>query len=513
MTIVSVRHTLRRSCAACAKSKHRCDLSTPTCSRCVKRKVLCVYANEPLTATPAVVRKSTIAMGRSFERSGTFSSVDPFDSYPQTRLPRAQVQRLIHSFLHKIAFEYYPLDLNAASNPFLISWWPLALGDPALFHVCLQTACLDEEMRVCKGFNVTELLMDNSADLLRRIAETQSTKGLHSSELLMADSVALLRHKVSDATLAVQDGTLNSIITLASIEFGKGNLKVAQMHVDAVRRLVNMRGGLNSVRQTSPLTARMITWVSMIVVGRPVFQTRDDFGLGEGIPPIPEWQIDVTAFHHDLSELNIPEIDFVVANILVRLRNVFKRAEKMPFSTTSLHDLTSFVVHRLMLSAPNPEDSLASPLTESIRLALILYMFIMHGATYYPHAVISDKLAAELMEILKKADTLPHQYCSLDVWIVATGLVSSAGTSCYQFFVDRAQAVSNSLSLENWDDALVHIRNVLWLEALEAEATFRPHWHYSMAPGTKPPMRICRSPRTTFTGYICMRPGLIESSP
>lgn len=94
--------------------------------------------------------------------------------------------------LNKIAFQYYPLDLNPSSNPFLVSWWPLALGDPALFHVSLQTACLDEELLAQKGFQA--------------------------SEILMADSVALLRRKVQDDTLALQDGTINSVITLAAIE-------------------------------------------------------------------------------------------------------------------------------------------------------------------------------------------------------------------------------------------------------------------------------------------------------
>jgi hypothetical protein len=159
---------------------------------------------------------------------------------------------LTRSVLHKIAFQYYPLDLNATTNPFLVSWWPIALGDPALFHVSLQTACLDEELLAQRGF--------------------------HTSELLMADSVALLRRKVEDSSLAVQDGTMNSVITLATIEvrrpplrhcglsltscfqFGKGNTQIARMHVDGVKRLVGLRGGINAVRQTSPLTARMVSW-------------------------------------------------------------------------------------------------------------------------------------------------------------------------------------------------------------------------------------------------------------
>jgi predicted enzyme involved in methoxymalonyl-ACP biosynthesis len=74
------------------------------------------------------------------------------------------------------------------------------LGDPALFHVSLQTACLDEE----------------------RLAQ----KGFQTSEMLMADSVALLRRKVEDMSLAVQDGTMNSVITLATIEvrFFRGHI-------------------------------------------------------------------------------------------------------------------------------------------------------------------------------------------------------------------------------------------------------------------------------------------------
>lgn len=96
-----MRYTLRRSCAACAKSKHSCDLRTPRCSRCVKRKTQCAYANEPLTAqsTPAGKAGGLISpVDRLHPLSSyRFGSLDPFDSYPQTRLPRDHVQRLIHS--------------------------------------------------------------------------------------------------------------------------------------------------------------------------------------------------------------------------------------------------------------------------------------------------------------------------------------------------------------------------------------------------------------------------------
>lgn len=126
------------------------------------------------------------------------------------------------------------MDLDLTSNPFVVSWWPLALADPALFHVSLQTASLDIDLRAQKGFA--------------------------NSEILMADSVSLVRQKVDDPASALQDETLDAIITLAAIEYGKGNLDVSALHVDGVKRLVQLRGGIDAVKRVSPLTARMVAW-------------------------------------------------------------------------------------------------------------------------------------------------------------------------------------------------------------------------------------------------------------
>ncbi|RHZ49504.1 Zn(II)2Cys6 transcription factor [Aspergillus thermomutatus] len=451
-----MRQTLRRSCAACAKSKLSCDLRIPRCSRCTKRDVLCVYANEPWTAQPPAApgrgegRSAKPAHGLVTLTDSQFGILDPFESYPPTKLPREHVQRLIHTFIHKIAFEYYPLDLNPTSNPFLVSWWPLALGDPALFHVSLQTACLDEELLAQRGFQT--------------------------SELLMAESVALLRRKIDDLSLAMQDVTMNSVITLAAIEFGKGNIRVSEMHVDGVKRLVNLRGGINSVRQTSPLTARMVSWVSLLIKGHPQFKTQDDLGIGDGIPPIPEWQLDTTLLPDNISELSSLYIDYSVWNVFIRLLNAFQRMRYTPFTPARLHDLTCFVVHRLLFSAPDMSSPHSSPVTESIRYAIILYMFTIQGPTYYSHAVILNMIVARFMEQLTRLYSTPHVPGSLDLWLISNGLVASSGTPLYQWFMERARALAAELQLTSWDDVLVRIKCILWLETTHAEGIFRRHW-------------------------------------
>jgi hypothetical protein len=64
----------------------------------------------------------------------------------------------------------------------------------------------------------------------------------------MADSVALLRRKVEDTSLAVQDGTMNSVITLAAIEV-RSSLELAlspflssSKHLTDISRLAVWQG-------------------------------------------------------------------------------------------------------------------------------------------------------------------------------------------------------------------------------------------------------------------------------
>ena len=226
-------------------------------------------------------------------------------------------------------------------------------------------------------------------------------------------------------------------------------------------------------------------------MGHPQFNTQDDNGIGDGIPPIPEWQLDPASgpVYHD-PELSGPDadVDYEVRNVFTRLRNAFHRAQQTSFPTTRLHDLTCFVVHRLLLSAPDTMSPRPPPpLTECIRYAIILYMLIVQGPTYFSHAVLLNATVARLVEQLERLEWTIRECGSLDVWLLATGMVASAGSMQYQWFFERGRALAASLQLENWDDILVRIKSVLWLETLHGEDVFRPHWDAVLNPATDHP--------------------------
>ncbi|EKV04878.1 hypothetical protein PDIG_86790 [Penicillium digitatum PHI26] len=220
----------------------------------------------------------------------------------------------------------------------------------------------------------------------------------------------------------------------------------------------------------------MFERVSMLIMGHPQFETQDDFGIGDGIPPIPEWQFDSTVLDDQLFDLSNIEVEYAVKNVLSRLRSIFHRVRNMPFQATQLHDLTCFVIHRLLLSAPATTISLPSPITESIRCGVIIYMFIAQGPTYYSHAVILNTIMIRFMENLEHLTSISRVYDSLDVWFAAVGMVASAGTPHHRWFMSRAREIAVALNLENFDVILFHIKSVLWLEKPQSEDLVRSHW-------------------------------------
>ncbi|KAJ6438169.1 C6 zinc finger domain-containing protein [Purpureocillium lavendulum] len=370
------------------------------------------------------------------------AAFDPFDSYPPTRLPRIHVQRLMQHFLSAIAFQYYPLDLNMDSNPFVVAWWPRALADPALFHVSIQTASLDEELRAQRGFPV--------------------------SELLMVDSVSLVRRKIDDSSLAVQDETMNAVVTLAAIEHGKGNLEVSRMHIDGVKRMVDVRGGIREVKRTSPLTARMVPWVSLLVMGAPQFLVQDDDGLGDGISPIPQWHLAPTAAGFDEYIFGDQAIDFDVADILKRLRHILQPSGPCRPTNADLHDLTCFVVHKLLLlpasSAAGPTRSATS---ECLRYATVLYMLVIHGTTYYAHIHLALNVLHQLRKQVEALGGTTSLHRLVGLWAVSAGMAVAAETDGSRWFMEQGRDLARASGLATWDDVLVQLRAVVWSEAHE----------------------------------------------
>lgn len=209
----------------------------------------------------------------------------------------------------------------------------------------------------------------------------------------------------------------------------------------------------------------------MILTGFPQFETQDDLGAGDGISSISEWYLSQPLSGPvDIENLILDE---PVANIFYRLRNLSHAAQQLPLSTTKFHDLTCFVVHRLL---PACSDLSCSASTGVMRYALILYMLIIHGTTYYPHTLVLNQALAQFVKFYEQSELVFHTQCALQVWLLAIGMVASIGTSHYPRLAGKARTIAASMRMCTWDQVFIHVKSILWFDTVPGETGFRPHW-------------------------------------
>lgn len=220
----------------------------------------------------------------------------------------------------------------------------------------------------------------------------------------------------------------------------------------------------------------------MIVLQSPQFTTQDDSGHGDGIAPTPLWYQATTSYEPS-SQLLLDTLDLepVVTDIVRRLRVLFHQPEQFPMSTTEFHDLTCFVLHRLLGLTPSStlhkgSGNLQSR-SECVRFATALYLLHLHGPTYFSHAGLQYNLAVQLKAHLEDClDTLLPMDGSLVIWFLSIGLLATSGTPDYEWFRTQATAASSSLGARAWEDILPHLKNILWMEKHHIDCLFLQNW-------------------------------------
>ncbi|KAL5318805.1 hypothetical protein ACEPPN_013872 [Leptodophora sp. 'Broadleaf-Isolate-01'] len=144
------------------------------------------------------------------------SGIDPFKSCPSSNIPDAEL--FMHHYFSNFKSKSFPMALGYQEKPFLQTWWSMASDNPAMFSATLQLSAFDLEVM-------------------------QGNKGTQRSKLLLKkECISLLRKRVEDPILG----------------FERGNLKMVKMHVEGLKRMVSIRGGLDAIRATNPVLTNLI---------------------------------------------------------------------------------------------------------------------------------------------------------------------------------------------------------------------------------------------------------------
>lgn len=153
------------------------------------------------------------------------------------------------------------------------------------------------------------------------------------------------------------------------------------MHLEGLKRVISLRGGLETIRATNPMVANVTFWVSMISVNEPQLLP---LTYGDAERNI-NWMHDrdtATLLTHDgsLAKLEDFGVDLPTANILhevQRLSKLYNAAVDYGTPHDATHVLSHLcsIVDRLMQMSKNPSDDSPVPgLSQSCRIAGVLHV-------------------------------------------------------------------------------------------------------------------------------------------
>jgi hypothetical protein len=221
--------------------------------------------------------------------------------------------------------------------------------------------------------------------------------------------------------------------------------------------------------------------VSLLVSGSPQFETQDDFGEGNGICAIQQWQRPFSSECNDpnLLDFDALGLDPALCNIVNRLRCILH--DLAILSVTDLHDLACFTLHRLMSLPPHTGVESQSPnISECLQYSISAYMLILQGATYYSHAHILNALVIQFQPHLGPLSSIGECQDSLLLWLLSVGAVASTGTNENYWFRGEAAAVSAALDIQCWGDVEAHLKRILWHETRSRDV-FQQTWKEILA--------------------------------
>lgn len=192
----------------------------------------------------------------------------------------------------------------------------------------------------------------------------------------------LVGQRIQDPEKRFNDYTLASIAALLAMESDRGNIRGLNMHLEALKRIIEMRGGLEAIRQSNPMAANFAFWCAMVSIGEPTFLP---LTYGEETSDV-EWLHSAdtaTILTHDggMASLADFDVDVITANVLHRVQQLSQLYTSQVESGTPreatdvLSNLCSILERLLRLSKAPSKDSPIPGLSQSCRLAGCLHLF------------------------------------------------------------------------------------------------------------------------------------------
>lgn len=386
--------------------------------------------------------------------------LDPFQTYPESRVQGVDV--LMKYYLKTAVYKVFPWNPALENNPTTTYYVPLVWNDQVLFHATLQLSA----MRLSKHRISQNVKLDSDTKMQ-----------------LETECIRLLRDRVENQDLGkgVSDQTISAVATLAAIEHENGRMRMLKMHMNGLKRMVDVRGGLNAIRETSPMVANSVFWMFVVAIYEIPFPNLDPF-----LPPFLPSKHNLSHFQDfgppthesplplDLVNLGVVQPIALILNSVQHVSQLVPAFSSYPTAATSMVILTrmcALLSH--LLSLPQIQSSktadFSSVVSECTRYAILLHVFTPWRGLQPDGALTINHLLHQLIHYLKVLINFSEEQNmnnELVLWLFATGGVASLNMPERAWFVSHLAELTENMMISNWKDMKANVSRAIWHEKL-----------------------------------------------
>ncbi|KAF2235036.1 hypothetical protein EV356DRAFT_514665 [Viridothelium virens] len=403
--------------------------------------------------------------------------LDPFATYPIDLDARSL--GLVEHYISVLAHEAIPVDVRRQSNVLKTQWFALAMTHRAFMHSLLATAAMH-------AYTVGKA---SYYDIIRH-------KSLAVQEINL---------NLSDPISRIDDGNIAAVFSLLCVEESMLLPFIAQdgesqdlassqrlVHVNGLKRMIELRGGLAGLRVNQCLQALIIWHVALHSVASfyPPYLPLPESSHKNSQPqrqspyndrPTAPSQILTCCFDlgvdQDLAIL-LDDLSFLTTQLAHWLND-----PQAPFEPVDLQTRGNMIQVRLLGKYSNIQTaSLPSPMQSTLCLAALVFTVLVFQSRHELgiqalHHTALDQLTQNL---ILTQDYEWERVPDLKLWVLVIGAIGARGSAELPWFLNMLSSFCLDQRLTKTDEVIQRIRPLFWIDE-QLNGVLMQLWHHSLS--------------------------------
>ncbi|CAI6096671.1 hypothetical protein V2G26_016431 [Clonostachys chloroleuca] len=283
---------------------------------------------------------------------------------------------------------------------------------------------------------------------------------------------------------ALEDSTIGMIISLITQEYIRQQTQTAKLHLEGLKRIVNLRGGLKQFESNPGVLYKIckteITYC--LETGQPQIFYRNSMPQIHKALEANGFELDRQKVISTLLHKNIdPSLEDLLVDVCAVARLFNENKGKQIFDLVSFQEMNITIFSRLLrfhhLNAPKRESNIEA----AYHIGMTLFMMIISLQHDNRRILDFPLVTSTLRNIL--AEGLGDDESELTLWLSLLGAIWCIDDPDPSFFHTRIRTMTGRLGLRTWEETENRVRRFPWINFLHGEMGQQVWGDASWSPG------------------------------